>query len=227
MVVPDSRSSEVPLSNLDSEQTGKRISFDDLGTVTGSEHLARYLFAAQWAPGQRAADYCCGTGYGANILAAAGAHPVYAVDVSAIAIEAAKQRYSANPTIKFFCHDVCDQLPIPEVDIAVCFEGIEHVEKPDCLLTNIRSRITPETGIAFISTPNADVSPGGHSGNPYHLREYTLKAFTELLSKHFHSVTMFFQWCFGDPYDHGWTPTAVIKALLPVSIKHRFSFRRR
>lgn len=196
----------------------ERVRSEDLVSWTGAEHLARYLFAAHWAPGQRVADLCCGAGYGANILTAAGAAKVCGLDVCAAVVEEANRRYG-GPQIEFRCSDVSAPLTIPEVDMAVCFEGIEHLESPVELLRNIVRALTAE-GVAFISTPNGAEHPGGHSGNPFHHREYTLEEFKSLLCHFFGDVRFFFQWPYRDPYDFPGRLLNWVKALVPVWLKH-------
>ena len=58
--------------------------------LLAAEHLARYEWAAALAPGRRVLDAGCGTGYGAHILAAAGAAHVTGVDTAGAVIEAAR-----------------------------------------------------------------------------------------------------------------------------------------
>lgn len=202
----------------------ERILPEDLSLAP--DHLARYAFAAHWVPAQRVADVCCGIGYGSNLLAAAGASKIYGFDLSEAAVEAANKRY-ACPEVEFHCVDAAGTIVFPQVDLAICFEGIEHVTDPRALLQNMQSALT-DSGIAIISTPNGEFYPGGHSGNPFHLREYTLREFSDLLGERFRDVKMYFQWFYNDPYDFQWNPVSALRALVPVSLKHaiRSRFRR-
>jgi 2-polyprenyl-3-methyl-5-hydroxy-6-metoxy-1,4-benzoquinol methylase len=195
----------------------ERIEVDDLAGEA-ADHLARYAFAAHWVPGQAVADVCCGLGYGTNLLAAAGARKVYGVDSSSAAVDEARCRYGSS-RIEFVRADATVDLPLPEVEVLICFEGIEHVQAPEKLLRNAVRCLTADS-VALISTPNASAFKGGHSGNPYHVTEYARQEFEELLSRYFKRVKMFFQWSFDAPYDFAWGLGDLVRLATPVSLKH-------
>jgi 2-polyprenyl-3-methyl-5-hydroxy-6-metoxy-1,4-benzoquinol methylase len=180
-------------------------------------HLARYLFAAHWAFGRRALDLCCGLGYGSGILAAAGAREVTGVDIDAGAVAEAARRFG-NDRVRFLQADVTGGAAWPPADLAVCFEGIEHVVEPEVLLEKITQALSAD-GVAIISTPNGGSCPKGHSGNPYHLREYRLEEFRNLLGAHFGEVDMLFQWPSGDPYACRPSLAGFLKAMIPIPVK--------
>jgi SAM-dependent methyltransferase len=169
-------------------------------------------------PRKTVADVCCGLGYGTNLLAAAGAKRVYGVDSSGAAVDEARSRYR-SPSIEFVRADATVGLPLRKVDVVICFEGIEHVQAPEKLLGNAVQCLTAD-GVALISTPNASAFKGGHSGNPYHLTEYTRQEFEALLSRYFKRVKMFFQWSFDAPYDFEWSFGDLLRLAIPVSLKH-------
>src|SRR4051812_20572841 len=94
------------------------------------DHLARYRFALQWAPGNRVLDVCCGVGYGSFLLAAGGARSVLGIDVSEEALRSARMQ-PAVANLSFERHDACTSYPSAgEWDLVTCFEGIEHVPSP-------------------------------------------------------------------------------------------------
>ena len=98
-----------------------------------------------------------------------------------------------------------------------CFEGIEHVSDPERLLVNMRA-----ADLALVSSPNADFSPGGFSGNPHHLREWTGREFEALLSRYFSDVRMYFQWHYPDPLDLADRRVrTMVKAVVPGRLKAR------
>jgi 2-polyprenyl-3-methyl-5-hydroxy-6-metoxy-1,4-benzoquinol methylase len=193
----------------------ERVGIEDLHLVP--DHLARYAFALHWAPGKNVIDLCCGTGYGSRLLEAAGATVVLGVDIDEQAVACARKAF-ASPRLSFQRADVTQALQTTGVDLAVCFEGIEHVTAPDTLVANIAKHLNAE-GVALISTPNGAHFPGGFSGNPYHVKEYTLAEFHTLLARHFERVTMYFQWAYRDPYDFRWTPGNILRFLVPLWLK--------
>jgi len=133
------------------------------------DHLARYRFAAQFAPNGKVLDICCGIGYGSFLLAASGARQVLGVDISEEAVATARSQPNL-PNLSFEIEDACAHLPgLDSWDLITCFEGVEHVPSPELLLDRIYKALRPG-GLAIISTPNADAF-GGHSGNPFHLSE--------------------------------------------------------
>src|SRR3954469_12525668 len=109
----------------------ERVAPEDLGTTRhGAEHLARYLFAANWAPERKVADLCSGAGYGTAILASAGAREAHGFEIDASAVAASAERFGRSDVF-FTQADVTQPLDLKEFDLRVCFEGIEHVPDPD------------------------------------------------------------------------------------------------
>ncbi len=204
------------LRNRSPEGIPERIDPSDLPTEPA--HLARYLFAGHWVPGRRVTDLGCGTGYGCRLLAAAGAASVEGVDVNAAIVREAQSAFG-RPTVHFTLADAASPLPMRSADVLVCFEVVEHVREPHGLLGNAAAALAKD-GVFLVSTPNAGAFVGGHSGNPYHLREYTLAEFTTLLQSHFSSVSMYFQWWYRDPYDIRWNTRELLRLLLPLPLKH-------
>jgi SAM-dependent methyltransferase len=195
------------------ERFTERVSPEGLASGRYPDHFARYLFAAQFVAGRTVADLCCGVGYGSNLLLAAGAVRVQGIDLDADAISTAKRHY-VGP--EFAVGSVDKPLDLHDFDVRVCFEGIEHVGDPDQLLANMRG-----AAVALVSSPNADASEGGFSGNPHHRREWTRSGFEAMLSRHFSEVRMYFQWHWPDPFDQNWNLRAAVKAIAPIGLKAR------
>jgi 2-polyprenyl-3-methyl-5-hydroxy-6-metoxy-1,4-benzoquinol methylase len=144
------------------------------------DHLARYSFAMQWAPGHRVLDVCCGVGYGSFVLASAGASAVLGIDIAEEAIGAARTQ-PPLPNLSFAIHDAC--VPYPNAgswDLVTCFEGIEHVPDPKKLVANVHGALQPG-GVAIVSSPNSDGYAKGHSGNPFHPSEMKESEFRSLI----------------------------------------------
>ena len=146
-------------------------------------HLAVYEWIAQRVRGLRVADLACGEGYGVDVLARAAAEAV-GVDANPEAHEHARLRYQRR-NLRFE-RRLVEEFDEP-CDAITFLQTIEHVDDPEALLARF-ARIAP---IAYISTPNRlTLAPPGaeKSENPWHLREYTLAEYRDLLQPDFARV---------------------------------------
>lgn len=126
-------------------------------TLLACEHRHRYQYATGLCAGRRVVDLCCGSGYGSEILAA-GAETVVGVDNDAASIDAAVAgvgHRAANTS--FECADAIAFLEgelDERFDVAVCFEGLEHLDRIDRALGLLRQGA--ERGLRIIaSVPNS------------------------------------------------------------------------
>jgi SAM-dependent methyltransferase len=168
------------------------------GRLIEAEHLARYWWAARLVSAKRVLDAGCGTGYGSNILAEAGAAEVVGLDIDSAVLEAARE--SAHQPVSLEVGDV-RKLPFPDAsfDMAVCFEVIEHVDEPETVLDELR-RVLRADGILAISSPNRDVYP---PGNPHHKHEFRPDELAQALSVRFPHVRLIRQ--------HDWLGSGVLE----------------
>jgi SAM-dependent methyltransferase len=146
-------------------------------------HLAVYEWIAERCAGMRVADLACGEGYGSDLLAHHAAQ-VTAVDANPEAFEHARLRYR-RPNLSFE-RGLIEEFSEPR-DAIVFLQTIEHVERPAELLR----RFAGLAPVSYISTPNRlTLAPPGaaKSDNPWHLREYTLAEYRELLDPCFSGV---------------------------------------
>lgn len=146
-------------------------------------HLAVYEWVALQVAGARVADLACGEGYGAEVLAGAAAE-VVGVEANPEAFEHARLRY-ASQNLRFE-RELVEDFNGP-CDVAVFLQTIEHVEAPGALL----DRLAKAAPVLYVSTPNRlTLAPPGaaKSENPWHLREYTLAEYRELLEPRFAAV---------------------------------------
>jgi SAM-dependent methyltransferase len=146
-------------------------------------HLAVYEWIAGRVRGLRVADLACGEGYGSDILARTAAD-VVGVDANPEAHEHARARYR-RPNLRF------ERAPVEDFegscDAIVFLQTIEHIARPEALL----DRFAALAPIAYVSTPNRlTLAPPGaeRSDNPWHLREYVLGEYRELLEPRFERV---------------------------------------
>ena len=168
------------------------------GHLIEAEHLARYWWAAALVQGKHVLDAGCGTAYGTDILAGAGAGEVVGVDIEAAVIETARRTAAENVRL-----EACDVRELPFADgsfeVAVCFEVIEHVEEPEQVLDELRRVLGPD-GLLVVSSPNRDVYP---PGNPHHKHEFTPGELAEALSARFGHVRLVRQ--------HDWLGSGVLE----------------
>src|SRR5215213_10622422 len=146
-------------------------------------HLVVYEWIAGRVRGLRVVDLACGEGYGSDTLARS-ASEVIGVDANPQAHEHARARYRRS-NLRFE-RGLVEDFRGP-CDAVVFLQTIEHVSDPESLLRSI-ARAAP---VAYVSTPNRlTLAPPGapKSDNPWHLREYTLAEYRELLEPHFGHV---------------------------------------
>jgi len=164
------------------------------------QHVARYRWACQWAPGAVVLDAACGSLYGSRLLQQAGARRVVALDRSPDAFEEGERAGNLSG-LSAALADVA-QLPLPSstIDLYLSFETIEHV-RPDAEVLGEAWRVLKPGGRFVCSTPNRDLlSPGNRLDdtplNPYHVREYSIGEFVELMSGEFEQIELFAQTSF-------------------------------
>jgi hypothetical protein len=146
-------------------------------------HLAVYEWIAARVGGLRVADLACGEGYGADVLAGSAASTV-GVEANPEAHEHARLRYR-RPNLRFE-RALVEAFDEP-CDAVVFLQTIEHIAEPEALLDRFAA-IAP---VSYVSTPNRlTLAPPGaeKSDNPWHLREYTLAEYRELLESRFSQV---------------------------------------
>jgi SAM-dependent methyltransferase len=164
------------------EYTGERMIPGKADEENYFEHLARYMFAKPLVKGSRTLDAGCGEGYGSAILAQS-ASEVLSIDISPDTIESASGKYIA-PNLKYIVMDVENiNIDPGTFDAVVCFEVFEHIKHPENMLFGIKN-ILKAGGVLIISTPNGALPKSGKP-NPFHVKEYTLQEFSEILTIHF------------------------------------------
>ena len=170
------------------EWTGERYVPELPGNIR-LEHVHRYLLAREMVKGQRVLDIACGEGYGSDLLASVAAH-VIGVDIVPSVIQHAHRRYR-RPHLEFVAGS-CTAIPLAaqSVDVVVSFETLEHHDRHDEMMREVRRVLRP-AGLLIISSPDrreySDV-PGYH--NPFHVRELYRDEFEALLTSHFRSVSL-------------------------------------
>lgn len=174
------------------EFTGERVIPGEVNDDLWAEHVARYAFAARYAPGKRALDIGCGTGYGTAELAKHAA-VTFGIDVAADALTYARSHYPAA----HFNQASATSLPFRDAsfDIVTAFEVIEHLRDWRALLAEAR-RVLRRNGVFFVSTPNKCYyaeSRAKDGPNPFHTHEFEFLQFQRALDEFFPQVGILVQ----------------------------------
>ncbi|MBJ7608242.1 MAG: methyltransferase domain-containing protein [Candidatus Dormibacteraeota bacterium] len=130
-------------------------------------------------------DIGAGAGYGAAILGTT-AKSVIGVDLDASAVAYSTAHYASH-NVRFETGSAVDLGLIDDasVDVAVCFEVIEHVAEQEETMRNIRRVLRPG-GFLIVSSPDRELySEASDVHNPFHVHELTQGEFESLLGVHF------------------------------------------
>ncbi|MEB3341296.1 MAG: tetratricopeptide repeat protein [Okeania sp.] len=174
------------------EFTGERYVPNIQGQIS-YEHLHRYGLCLEIVRGKSVLDIASGEGYGSAMLSQT-ASSVVGVDIDISSIEFAKKKYQDKSNLKFLVGG-CDSIPLPSesIDIVVSFETIEHHDKHEEMMTEIK-RVLKNDGVLIISSPNRFVySDLPNYCNPFHIKELYQEEFTELLNKYFSHTKIYGQ----------------------------------
>jgi 2-polyprenyl-3-methyl-5-hydroxy-6-metoxy-1,4-benzoquinol methylase len=169
----------------------ERLTPDSSG-MSVVEHLHRYALAAELCGGKDVLDIASGEGYGSNLLAQA-AKTVTGVDISTEAIEQSKTKY-VRPNLRFL-QGAADAIPMDSgsIDVAVSFETLEHHDKHEEMLSEIK-RILRPNGLLLISTPDKRFySDIPKYKNEFHVKELYTDDFKALIGKFFSRHRLLFQ----------------------------------
>lgn len=175
------------------EFTGERYVPELSGDIR-LEHLHRYEWCLDYIKDKRVLDIASGEGYGSLILSS-NASSVIGMDISSAAIEHAQKKYGKKNNLEFKQGNAADiSLPSALVDVVVSFETIEHHDRHEEMLSEIR-RVLIDDGLLIISSPNkliySDLAGGSH--NDFHVKELYFDEFRELLSRYFGFVKFYGQ----------------------------------
>ncbi|MBD9526941.1 class I SAM-dependent methyltransferase [Paracoccus sp. PAR01] len=144
------------------------------------DHLARYEWAATFvSPEMRVMDAGCGIGYGAVLLADAGAS-VLAVDRDAEAISLARAHWQ-HDSVSYqvgnlnFVHNPGED----RFDLIVAFEVVEHLVSPELFLRQIQTLAKPDATV-LLSVPNESCIAHSIDLNPFHIRHFVKSELEDL-----------------------------------------------
>lgn len=129
--------------------TGERYIPSEGGMIR-YEHLHRYLSCLNFISDKIVVDIACGEDYGSEILSTS-ARAVIGIDLDVDCINYAKDRYKKENLT--FLVGSCDSIPVESqsVDVVISFETIEHHNKHDEMISEIK-RILKLDGVLIISS---------------------------------------------------------------------------
>jgi O-antigen biosynthesis protein len=168
--------------------TGERLT-TAIGGQVQIEHYHRYLFARSLARGLDVLDVASGEGYGSALLAQI-ARSVVGMEYSGSTARLASSNF-CRPNLQFLQGDA-HSLPLADdcMDLVVSFETIEHFDRQDEFLREVRRVLRPG-GHFIVSTPDRDIySPPGSAANPFHVHELSRLEFVSLLHRSFEHVLL-------------------------------------
>ena len=174
------------------EFTGERF-VPQLSGEIKYEHLHRYALCLKLSKNKTVLDIASGEGYGAFILSK-DAKTVIGVDIDHESIKHSQQKYHHIENLKFLLGD-CTAIPLPDnsVDVVTSFETIEHHDKHEEMILEIK-RVLNDEGKLIISSPNRLIySDEPNYSNPYHVKELYYEEFVSLLSRHFNKIDLYGQ----------------------------------
>jgi ubiquinone/menaquinone biosynthesis C-methylase UbiE len=199
----------------------ERLSMDSSAYIEILFHWQRYLAAAEVCRGKRVLDLASGEGYGSNALAREAAY-VLGVDVDADAVEAARQKYTADNLC--FMQGSADRIPAEDAsfDVVVSFETIEHMpeEMQHRFLDEVLRVLRPD-GLFLVSSPDRHRTERSGMHNPYHVHELYLEEMHEILRDRFAAVDIYFQETNLGAFLWKWTEKESQEVLRSFRIDHR------
>ena len=158
-----------------------------LRNITGYDFVENYLKEVKNAKELKVIEIGCTEGYGTEKIADR-VKEITAIDKDREIIEYAKLK-NKKKNIKFEEVDAT-KLPFEDnsFDTGVCLQVIEHIEKDEQFLSEMRRVLKPD-GIFFCSTPNKSIRyVKKKPWNRFHVREYDYNEFNHLLKKYFNNV---------------------------------------
>ncbi len=194
--IPDAAESAFPLSSLEEERSLHMDMLRDTGTRSDA-HVGRYHFASKYIrPGDVVLDAACGLGYGTYTLKGLTAGSAFrGIDGSTSAIAYAKTCFAKEESLTYsegFLPDCLISIPDNSIDVVICFETLEHVERPEDLLREFHRILSPG-GRIISSVPNDWSDETGEDPNPYHFHVYDIPKFSSQLAEHFDLEHLFAQ----------------------------------
>ena len=162
-------------------QTAERVSqIDPSDNFVFQRSLLAYTKAASIISGN-VLEIGTGSGYGVSVIAPQTDH-LTTIDKHNVK----KTSTESIPNVTFKKMDVppLKNISSESFDYVICFQVIEHIKNDRLMIQEIK-RVLKSEGKLIISTPNRHMSL---TRNPWHVREYSIQEFKELLSGSFNHI---------------------------------------
>lgn len=144
----------------------------------------RYRFCNAHIKDRVILDIPCGSGWGTSLLK--GYRRCTGIDIAEDAVAFAKKKYERPGTLEFVVGSM-EKLPAGDasVDVIVCLEGFEHVDRDigTAFLAEARRALKPG-GLLLMTCPVLN-EYGEDTKNPYHLCEYPEEELIDKLNRGF------------------------------------------
>lgn len=156
------------------------------------EHLHRYAIVSDYIKDKIVLDIASGEGYGSNLMSERASF-VYGVDIDEATVKEARLKYK-NINLEYLTGSA-SEIPLKDnsVDIVVSFETIEHHDKHDEMIAEIKRVLKPK-GLLIISTPDKLYYSDERSfNNQFHIKELYKQEFTNLIHRNFSNMQLLIQ----------------------------------
>lgn len=156
------------------------------------EHLHRYALVNKYITNKVVLDIASGEGYGSNLMSQ-NALKVYGVDIDVDTVNKAKIKYSRNNLEYIYGSATKIPLENNSIDVVVSFETIEHHDKHEEMMQEIK-RVLKHNGLLIISTPDKAIySDKQGFKNEFHIKELYKNEFAALISKYYNQYQVLTQ----------------------------------
>lgn len=163
--------------------TGERLETFILDEIA-IDHLHRYAIASIICKNLEVLDIASGEGYGSMLLSKEASN-VIGVDISKETVENARNKYKRSNLV--FKEGSASKIPIAtrSIDVAVSFETLEHHDKHQEMIDEIK-RVLKPNGVLLMSSPDKKYYSDVRSlYNVFHVKELYYEEFKNLIKGSF------------------------------------------
>ena len=159
--------------------SGERIVPSAVDSESFANHIARYIFASQYAKEGLIIDAACGAGYGSAYLSSQNKNrTIIGIDIDEDAVDWAVKAFSKQRTeLKYQIGDI-NKLPFESesVDSIVSIETIEHLQDVSKINSEFLRCLKPG-GVLIASVPDKETNTDAGELNHFHYNEMYIEDF--------------------------------------------------